>query len=63
MTDEWRDEIDKKRYIAKGEIVQKEYKDKLQCSQNRANDCFIQTLLHTYKNKKNNFFSETKEVF
>ena len=46
-----RDEIDKKRYIARDEIDPKEYKDKRQCSQKRAKDCCIQTLLHTYKNK------------
>ena len=63
MRDERRDEVDKKRYIARDETDQKEYKDKLQCSQKRAKDCCIQTLLHTYENKKNNFFSETKEVF
>ena len=31
--------------------------------QKRAKDCCIQTLLYTYKNEKNNFFSLMKELF
>ena len=60
MRDERRDETDKKRHVARDEIDQKEYKDKLQCSQKRAKDCYIQTLRHTYKNKKNYLFFRNK---
>ena len=42
--------------------IQYEYKDKHKFSQNRAKDCCIQTLPHTYKNQMNNFFLQTKEV-
>ena len=45
------------------EIDKKVYKNKHKFFQKRANDCCIQTLLYTYKNKKNNFFSQTKELF
>ena len=31
--------------------------------QKRAKDCCVQTLLYTYKNGKDNFFSQTKELF
>ena len=38
-----------------------EYENKNKFSQKRAMDCCIQILLHTYKNEKNNFFSQTKK--
>ena len=43
--------------VLNGEIDKKEYKSKHQFFQKRAKDCSIQTLLYTYKNEKNNFFS------
>ena len=46
-----------------GEIDNKEYKNKHKFFQKRAKDCSIQTLLYTYKNENNNFFSQTKELF
>ena len=45
------------------EMDNKEYKNKPKFFQKGAKDCSIQTLLYTYKNEKNNFFSQTKEVF
>ena len=46
-----------------GEIDNKEYKNKHKFFQKRAKDCSIQTLLYSYKNENNNFFSQTKELF
>ena len=46
-----------------GEIDKKEFKKSISFSKKKAKDCCIQTLLHTYKNEKNNFFSQTKELF
>ena len=46
-----------------GEIDKMEYKNMHQFFQKRAKDCGIQTLLYTYKNENNNFFSQTKELF
>ena len=43
-----------------GEIDKKEYKNKHRFFQKRAKDCCIQTLLYTFKNEKNNIFSQTK---
>ena len=63
VRDERRDEIDKELYRARDEIDQKEYTDKFKFSQVRAKDYCIQTLLHTYKNQKNNLIPQTKEVF
>ena len=40
-----------------------EYKNKHKFFQNRAKDCSIETLLDTYKNENNNFFSQTEELF
>ena len=45
------------------EIDEIEYKNKHKFFQKRAKDCSIQTLLYTYKNENNNFFSQTKELF
>ena len=44
-------------------IVKKEYKNKHKFFEKRAEDCSIQTLLCTYKNEKNKFFSQIKELF
>ena len=49
--------------VLNGEIDKKEYKNKHKFFQKRAKDCSIQTLLYTYKNENNNFFSQTKELF
>ena len=49
--------------VLNGKIDKKEYKNKLKFFQKRAKDCSIQTLLYTYKNEKNNLFSQTKELF
>ena len=51
--------------VLNGEIDKKKYKKKNNHKffQKTAKDCSIQTLLYTYKNEKNNFFSQTKEVF
>ena len=43
--------------------IRKNIKTKHSFFKKRAKDCCIQTLLYTYKNEKNNFFSKTKEVF
>ena len=50
--------------VLSGEIDKMKYKDKNKILQKRAKDCSIQTLLYTYnKTEKNNFFSQTKELF
>ena len=50
--------------VLSGEIGKKKYKDKNKFFQKRTKDCSIQTLLYTYnKTEKNNFFSQTKELF
>ena len=49
--------------VLNGDIDKKEYKNKHKFFQKRAKDCSIQTLLYTYKNEKNNFSSQTKELF
>ena len=49
--------------VLNGEIDKKECKNKHKFLQKRAQDCSIQTLLYTYKNENNNFFSKTKELF
>ena len=49
--------------VLNGEIDKKEYKNKHKFFQKRAKDFRIQTLLYTYKNENNNFFSQTKELF
>ena len=49
--------------VLNGEIDKKEYKNKHKFFQKRAKDCSIQTLLYSYKNENNNFFSQTKELF
>ena len=49
--------------VLNGEIDKKKYKNKHTFSQKRAKDCSIQALLYTYKNDKNNFFSQTIELF
>ena len=49
--------------VLNGEIDKKECKNKHKFFQKRAKDCSIQTLLYTYKNENNNFFSKTKELF
>ena len=46
--------------MLKGEIGKREYKNKYQFFQKRAEDCSIQTLLYTYKNENNNFFHKQK---
>ena len=46
--------------VLNGEIDKKEYKNKHRFFQKRAKDCCIQTLLYTFKNEKNNIFSQTK---
>ena len=45
------------------EIDKQEYKSKHKFFQKRGKDCCIRTLFYTYKNEKNNFFSQTKELF
>ena len=45
-----------------GEMDKKEYKDKPKFFQKGAKNCSIQTLLYTYKNKKNNFFSQKNSL-
>ena len=47
----------KKRYITRNEIDQKEYKNKTRFPKKGAN---THTLLHTYTNESNNFFSTNK---
>ena len=42
-------------------LIKKIYKYNF--SKKRAKECYIQTLLRTYKSQKNNFFSQAKEVF
>ena len=42
--------------VLKGEIAKREYKNKYQFFQKKAEDCSIQTLLYTYKNENNNFY-------
>ena len=49
--------------VLNGEIDKKECKNKHKFLQKKAEDCSIQTLLYTYKNENNNFFSQTKELF
>ena len=49
--------------VLNGDIDKKEYKNKHKFFQKRAKDFSIQTLLYTYKNENNNFFSQTKELF
>ena len=49
--------------VLNGEIDKKECKNKHKFFQKKAKDCSIQTLLYTYKNENNNFFSQTKELF
>ena len=57
MRDEKRDEIDKI-----DETDEKECKNKNKCPpQKRAMNCCIQTLPHTYKNKKNNVFHRQRK--
>ena len=48
--------------VLNGEL-DKGYQNKHKFFQKRAKNCSIQTLLYTYKNEKNNFFSQTKELF
>ena len=49
--------------VLNGELDKKGYQNKHKFFQKRAKNCSIQTLLYTYKNEKNNFFSQTKELF
>ena len=49
--------------VLNDEIDKNEYKNKHKFFQNRAKDCCIQTFFYTYKSEKNNFFSQTKELF
>ena len=49
--------------VLNDEIDKKECKNKHKFFQKRAKDCYIQTLFYTNKNEKNNFFSQTKELF
>ena len=44
------------------EMDKKEYKNKPKFFQKGAKDCSIQTLLYTYKNEKNNFFSQKNSL-
>ena len=50
--------------VLNAKIDKKKYKkNKYKFFQKTAKDCSIQTLRYTYKNERNNFFSQTKEVF
>ena len=49
--------------VLNDEIDKEEYKNKHKFFQKRAKDYCIQTLLCTYKNEKNNFFSQTENLF
>ena len=49
--------------MIKQEIDKKEYKNNHKFFQKTAKGCCIQTLLYAYKNEKNNFFPQTKELF
>ena len=49
--------------VLNDEIDKKEYKNKHKFFQKRAKDGCIKTLRYTYKNQKNNFFSQTEELF
>ena len=49
--------------VLNDETDKKEYKTSISFSKKRAKDGCIQTLLYTYENEKNNFSSQTKELF
>ena len=59
MRDKKKYETDKKRYIKRDEIDQKEYSNKLKFSQKRAKDCCIQRSNTLIKMKRITFFSQT----
>ena len=49
--------------VLKDEVYKKKYNYKYKFFQKRAKEYFIETLLSTYENKKNNFFWQRKELF